>query len=169
MKAKRSSNLSGKSTAANHSSLQHNTGNCIFHQQYCGNPNHKCTVMESNEQAEISKYYAAHTSNFKPATILLHILIWLTHVLILQVAIFPWCFSKFYEPGHCMIYLFFPCIWLTILPYSHANCLETWEPQLPGTLRACRGTALPYFLFATGRDSSLYYHFQPMGGALKAS
>jgi len=101
--------------------------------------NHKCTVMESNERAEISKYYAAHTSNFKPTTILLRTLIWLTHVLILQVAIFPWCFSKFYERGHCMIYLFFPCIWQTTLPHSQAKCLETWEPQLHGTLRACPG------------------------------
>jgi len=98
--------------------------------------NHKCNVMESNERAEISKYYAAHTSNFKPATILLHTLIWLIHVLILQVAIFPWCFSKFYEPGH---YLFFPCIWLTTLPHSCAKCLENWEPQLPGNLWACPG------------------------------
>jgi len=37
MKAKMSSNLSGKNTGANHSSLQHITGDCILHQQYCGN------------------------------------------------------------------------------------------------------------------------------------
>jgi hypothetical protein len=28
---------------------------------------------------------------------------------------------------------------LTNLPPSHADCLEIWEPQLPGTLRACPG------------------------------
>jgi len=26
---------------------------------------------------------------------------------------------------------------LTILPLSRADCLEIWEPQPPGTLRAC--------------------------------
>ena len=31
------------------------------------------------------------------------------------------------------------CIWLTTLPPSCANCLEIWEPQPPGTLRACPG------------------------------
>jgi len=36
--------------------------------------------MESNERAEISKDYAAYTSNFKPATILLRTLIWLTRL-----------------------------------------------------------------------------------------
>jgi len=29
------------------------------------------------------------------------------------------------------------CVRLTTLPPSHANCLEMWEPQLSGTLRAC--------------------------------
>jgi len=31
------------------------------------------------------------------------------------------------------------CIGLTTLPPSSANCLEIWEPQPPGTLRACPG------------------------------
>jgi hypothetical protein len=31
------------------------------------------------------------------------------------------------------------CVWLTTLPPSYADCLEIWEPQPPGTLRACRG------------------------------
>jgi hypothetical protein len=31
------------------------------------------------------------------------------------------------------------CIGLTTLPPSCANCLEIWEPQHPGTLRALRG------------------------------
>ena len=32
---------------------------------------------------------------------------------------------------------------LTTLPPSCADCLEIWEPQSPGTLRACKGIALP--------------------------
>jgi len=35
------------------------------------------------------------------------------------------------------------CVGLTTLSPSCANCLEIWEPQLPGTLRACNGIALP--------------------------
>jgi len=31
------------------------------------------------------------------------------------------------------------CIGLTNLPPSCAECLEIWEPQTPGTLRACPG------------------------------
>jgi len=31
------------------------------------------------------------------------------------------------------------CIRLTTLPPSCADCLEIWEPQPPGTLRACSG------------------------------
>jgi hypothetical protein len=31
------------------------------------------------------------------------------------------------------------CVGLTTLPPSCANCLEMWEPQRPGTLRACPG------------------------------
>ena len=31
------------------------------------------------------------------------------------------------------------CEWLPTLPPSCANCLEIWEPQPPGTLRACPG------------------------------
>jgi hypothetical protein len=42
---------------------------------------------------------------------------------------------------HCILTLF-PVIKntsLTILPASSADCLEIWEPQLPGNLRACPG------------------------------
>jgi len=35
------------------------------------------------------------------------------------------------------------CIGLTNLSPSCADCLEIWEPQPPGTLRACNGIALP--------------------------
>jgi len=31
------------------------------------------------------------------------------------------------------------CVGLTTLPPSGADCLEIWEPQPPGTLRACTG------------------------------
>jgi len=31
------------------------------------------------------------------------------------------------------------CIWLTTLPPSCADCLEIWETQPPGSLRACPG------------------------------
>jgi len=31
------------------------------------------------------------------------------------------------------------CVGLTTLPPSYADCLEIWEPQPPGTLRACPG------------------------------
>jgi len=36
---------------------------------------------------------------------------------------------------------------LTTLPPSCANCLETWEPQSPGTLRACSGLYRDWFTF----------------------
>jgi len=29
------------------------------------------------------------------------------------------------------------CLWLTTLPPSCADCLEIWEPEPSGTLRAC--------------------------------
>jgi hypothetical protein len=35
------------------------------------------------------------------------------------------------------------CVRLTTLPPSCAECLQIWEPQPPGTLRACPGIALP--------------------------
>jgi hypothetical protein len=31
---------------------------------------------------------------------------------------------------------------LTTLPPTRDDCLEIWEPQLPGNLRACNGIAL---------------------------
>jgi hypothetical protein len=35
---------------------------------------------------------------------------------------------------------------LTILPPSCADCLKIWEPQPPGTLRACNRIALPFYV-----------------------
>jgi hypothetical protein len=36
------------------------------------------------------------------------------------------------------------CVGLTTLPPSYADCLEIWEPQPYGTLKACKGIALPF-------------------------
>jgi hypothetical protein len=33
------------------------------------------------------------------------------------------------------------CVGLTIWPPSCADCLDVWEPQSPGTLRVCSGSA----------------------------
>jgi len=35
------------------------------------------------------------------------------------------------------------CVGLTALTHLCADCLETWEPEPPGTLRACAGIAVP--------------------------
>ena len=37
------------------------------------------------------------------------------------------------------------CVGLTIPALSSADCLEIWEPQPPGTLRACPGLSWDYF------------------------
>jgi hypothetical protein len=39
------------------------------------------------------------------------------------------------------------CLGLTTLPPSCADCLEIWEPQPSGTLRACNGIALHLTLY----------------------
>ena len=39
------------------------------------------------------------------------------------------------------------CVGLTTLPPSCADCLEIWEPQPPGTLRACPGLYWDCFSF----------------------
>jgi len=39
-------------------------------------------------------------------------------------------------------------IGITTLPPSCADCLEVWEPQFPGTLRACSGLYRDFFIFA---------------------
>jgi hypothetical protein len=36
---------------------------------------------------------------------------------------------------------------LTTLPPSCADCLEIWELQPPGTLKACTGIAVPLYMF----------------------
>ena len=37
------------------------------------------------------------------------------------------------------------CVGLTTFPPSLADCLETWEPQPPGTLRVCPGLYMECF------------------------
>jgi len=39
------------------------------------------------------------------------------------------------------------CVGLTTLPPSCADYLEIWEPQPPGTLRACPGLSWDCFIF----------------------
>ena len=41
------------------------------------------------------------------------------------------------------------CVGLTTLPPSCADCHEIWEPQPPGTLRACTVVALPFHWFVS--------------------
>ena len=58
------------------------------------------------------------------------------------------------------------CIGLTTLWLSHADYHEIWEPQLPGTLTACPGIALHFFiwyytsLFTKRREYSLEIYSQ---------
>ena len=44
------------------------------------------------------------------------------------------------------------CVGLTTLPPSCADCLKIWEPQPPGTFKACNGIALPKVIIR-GPDS----------------
>jgi len=39
------------------------------------------------------------------------------------------------------------CVGLTTLPHSCGDCLEVWEPQPPGTITACPGITLPFFVY----------------------
>ena len=44
------------------------------------------------------------------------------------------------------------CVGLTTLPSSCADCLEIWEPHLPGTLWACSGLYRVCFTFILYRE-----------------
>jgi hypothetical protein len=41
------------------------------------------------------------------------------------------------------------CVGLTTLPPSCVDCLEVWEPQPPGNLRACSGLKWESFTFTS--------------------
>ena len=61
--------------------------------------------------------------------------------IILLAALWPWGWINLYqkeEPGIFLGGKEGRCVELT-LPSSCADCLEIWEPQPPGTLRACPG------------------------------
>ena len=48
------------------------------------------------------------------------------------------------------------CVGLTTLPPKYADCLEIWELQLPGTLRACPDLYRYCFAFISlEKDSTL--------------
>ena len=68
--------------------------------------------------------------------------------LILSTALYPWGRLNLYQKWVLGIHLgeggkVGHCVRLTTLPSSCADCLVIWEPQLPGTLRACTGISLP--------------------------
>jgi hypothetical protein len=44
------------------------------------------------------------------------------------------------------------CVGLTALPPSCADCLNIWEPQIPGALRFCRGMYRDCFTFTFTSD-----------------
>ena len=48
------------------------------------------------------------------------------------------------------------CVGLTNSPPSCADCLETWEPQPPGTLMACPGLQWDCFILIAGE----YFYWQ---------
>jgi len=62
--------------------------------------------------------------------------------IILPTALWPWDYSASNKNEYQEYFLGGKggrCIWLTTFPPSCANCLEIWEPQPPGTLRALPG------------------------------
>ena len=52
------------------------------------------------------------------------------------------------------------CIELTTLLPSCVNCLEIWDPQPPGTLRACNGIALPFYVVYLMKTRETVYNCQ---------
>jgi len=50
------------------------------------------------------------------------------------------------------------CVRLTTLPHSCADCLEIWEPQHPGTFRACPGLHRDCFTFTIYVPSNAATH-----------
>jgi hypothetical protein len=58
------------------------------------------------------------------------------------------------------------CMGLTTMPPSCADCLKIWEPQPPGTIRACQGQgiALPLYFFKNVRNENQVSLFDIMTG-----
>jgi len=52
------------------------------------------------------------------------------------------------------------CLGLTTLPPSCADCLEIWETQPPGTLRACPGLLWGFFYISPIRMIKCYCNSQ---------
>ena len=50
------------------------------------------------------------------------------------------------------------CVELKTFPHSRADCLEIWEPQTPGNLRACTRVALP-LIHAIPRYCTSPHHY----------
>jgi hypothetical protein len=62
--------------------------------------------------------------------------------IILPFALWPWGWLSLRQkwvPGIFPVGKCGWCVGLTTLPRSCVDCLEIWEPQTPGTLRACLG------------------------------
>ena len=62
--------------------------------------------------------------------------------IILKAALWPWGWLSLWQkwvPGIFSGGKGIRCVGLTTLPPSYADCLEIWELQPPGTLRACPG------------------------------
>jgi len=57
------------------------------------------------------------------------------------------------------------CVGLTNLPPSCAECLEIWEPQPPGTLRAYLGLYRDCFTFTYYCSTCFGYHYHPSSRA----
>jgi len=51
------------------------------------------------------------------------------------------------------------CVGLTAVPLLPADCLEIWEPQLSGTLRACNRPDLPLPISVGKKPGNYIYHF----------
>ena len=85
--------------------------------------------------------------------------------IILPAALWPWVWLSLYQkwvPG------IFPgseggrCIGLTTLPASSSDCFEIWEPQPPGTLRACPGLqwdCFTFFIYPIELSKASRYHY----------
>src|SRR5215468_5222175 len=61
------------------------------------------------------------------------------------------------------------CVGLTTLPPSCADCLKIWEPQPPGTLRACQGLYRDCFTFTFTFTPNQVLVFKTLSGFSRLS